>query len=296
MSTHALRPDTGSQTAASTYATSGFVSQTRNSDDGNPRAERNRANAAHSTGPRTAEGKAASSSNSFKHGLSTTKHVIYCHENPALFAQLHEELIEIYAPQSPRESLAIADIAECRWALRRFDEAETALLDQQFHRSTDPDLPDDSRNTLPESMAFCCTPIDEGEPTPPEIPSFDLLYRYRRHWDRRHNAALAELDRAQRARRQDAREQRQQAEEQRKQELHELKVALMTQKLLRKQKPQKETPQDDALLQSLERYLNATPPGFDDLLANQFGFVPSDEPFDGITQPETTFERDLTEV
>ena len=196
------------------------------------RAHRNRQNAAHSTGPRTPEGKGASSQNAVKHGLSITHHVILEHEDPALFAQLQHELREIFAPQSPRESLAVEDIAECRWTLRRFDEAETALLDYHFARASAPDLEADERSTPAEALAYSCI-LDHREPAPLELPSLQLLLRYRRHWERRHKDALAELDRAQRARRADAQAQRQQEQDHRQQELHRLRITRASEKLNR---------------------------------------------------------------
>ena len=207
------------------------------------RAERNRQNAQHSTGPRTPEGKAASSQNACKHGLSITRHVILEDEDPALFARLHEEVRAIFEPQSKRESLAVEDIAHCRWALRRFDEAETNLLDYHFAHETSPSHDEDSRLTPAEALAFSCI-IDEREPTQQQLPSLQLLLRYRRHWERRHKDALAEFDRGQRSRRADAQAQRQ-AEahalrqqlaarrDQRQQQLHDLRTASANQKQAR---------------------------------------------------------------
>jgi hypothetical protein len=51
------------------------------------RAEINRANARHSTGPRTATGKARSSQNSFKHGLYA-KYLVLPDEDPAELDEL----------------------------------------------------------------------------------------------------------------------------------------------------------------------------------------------------------------
>ena len=220
------------------------------SRESEPRAERNRQNALHSTGPRTPEGKAASSRNACKHGLSIQRHVILHHEDPAAYQQLRDELQEIYQPQSRREDLSIDDIAQCRWALQRFDEAESVALSQQTSlcmRGTEKPI------TVGHALAnLASTLIDfdrmDRKVIEPDtiFPTFEKIQRYRAHWDRRHQRALAEFDRAQRARRADAAEQRKQAEalrkeernaatEQRKQELHELRLALAKEKLATRQ-------------------------------------------------------------
>ena len=59
---------------------------------GDERASRNRANAQHSTGPRTKEGKAASAQNALREGLSIQRHVILKTEDPAAFEQFRTEL------------------------------------------------------------------------------------------------------------------------------------------------------------------------------------------------------------
>jgi hypothetical protein len=88
---------------------------------------RNRANAAHSTGPSTAQGKARSARNALKLGLSIQRHVILEGEDPAAFQALYADLLRIYDPQCEREELAIQEIAHCRWAFRRFGTAEVSV-------------------------------------------------------------------------------------------------------------------------------------------------------------------------
>ena len=67
-------------------------------------AAANRRNAANSTGPRTKPGKARSSGNALKHGLSAEQ-VVMLDENPAAFEALRSELFEHYQSRvssSPR--------------------------------------------------------------------------------------------------------------------------------------------------------------------------------------------------
>ena len=163
-----------------------------------PFAERNRANAQFSTGPRTPEGKAASSQNARKHGYSLTTHKVLDNEDPALFQSMLEALYFVYDPQCPREQLAVLDIAKSRWALRRLEEAETYLLNlYAVDRGADPD--DEAYPTAPEVLGGLCQ-HDPGDPPLSELPSLQLLHRYRRPWDKLHQQAQREFDRANSAR------------------------------------------------------------------------------------------------
>ncbi len=201
----------------------------------------NRANAQHSTGPRTAEGKAASSQNAFKHGLSIQRHAVLRDEDPAAYAQLLSELREIYEPRSRREDLAVEDVAQCRWALQRFDEAEALCLQKLTNWFNDPVA---FKNEDPigagESLGHAATVLIEYDDKdrryvePDEhYPTFDKIHRYRTYWERKQARALAEFDRAQRSRhaeanqaRADAKEARAAAQAQRQAEAHALKQEL----------------------------------------------------------------------
>ena len=209
-------------------ANNGFVSQ-------------NRANAQHSTGPRTAEGKAASSQNACKHGLSIQRHAVLRDEDPALYAQLLAELREIYAPLSRREDLAVEDIAQCRWALDRFDKAEAVCLQKLTNWFNDPEaFPGEEILGAGESLghaATVLTDLDDKDRRYVEpdthYPTFDKIHRYRTYWERKHTRALAEFDRAQRARRAETAEhraeaahQRAEAQARRQAEAHALKQEL----------------------------------------------------------------------
>ena len=130
--------------------------------------ERNRINATHSTGPRTPEGKAVSSQNARKHGLSITTHHLLANEDPEVYAAFETDILDIYDPQSKREPLAAVEIAKARWALRRFDEAEMTLLNTCL--CSDGQTPG-------EALAYCCIAGSEKS----ELPSMERLMRYRRH-------------------------------------------------------------------------------------------------------------------
>ncbi|MCC6264457.1 MAG: hypothetical protein IT169_12840 [Bryobacterales bacterium] len=203
----------------------------------------NRANAQHSTGPRTAEGKAASSQNAFKHGLSIQRHAVLRDEDPALYAQLLAELRDIYDPRSPREALAVEDLAQCRWALARFDQAEAVCLQKLTNWCNDPvafegEEPIGAGESLGHA-ATVLTEVDEKgreyiEPDT-QFPAFDKIHRYRAHWERKHARALAEFDRAQRARHAEANQLRAEAQAQRQAEAHDLKQELALAREVRQQ-------------------------------------------------------------
>jgi hypothetical protein len=185
------------------------------------------------TGPRTEAGKATSSMNALRHGLSITRHVILKHEDAAEFETLARELHSIFEPQSPRERLAVEEITHCKWALRRFERAEAFMLEFPAtpHRNDQQDIPAEHK------LGYITTLSDQKGEAHSAFLGIHNLLRYRGHWDRRHQRALAEFDRAQRARRADARERRQEREDQRKQELHELRCELLKAKISASRKP-----------------------------------------------------------
>ncbi len=82
------------------------------------RAEINRANAQHSTGPRTPSGKVASSRNSLKHGLASGQ-VVISGEDPIAFQSLLRELLEEHQPARPTEELLIQEMAQSYWLMQR---------------------------------------------------------------------------------------------------------------------------------------------------------------------------------
>ena len=89
-------------------------------------AAANRRNAKKSTGPRTDEGKASSSQNALKHGLSAERVVIW-DEKPADFQALQSALFEFYQPTGPVAEHLVAHVAGCIWRLRRVPEIEAAI-------------------------------------------------------------------------------------------------------------------------------------------------------------------------
>jgi hypothetical protein len=65
-------------------------------------------------GPRTQAGKAASSKNSFKHGLASGR-ILIEGEDPAEFEVLVADLEADYKPATETEALLVHDLAKFHW-------------------------------------------------------------------------------------------------------------------------------------------------------------------------------------
>jgi len=91
------------------------------------RVAANRLNAQRSTGPRTVDGKAASSRNAVKHGLLSHQPLL-ADEDPDEYQELHERLVEALAPDGAVEELLVDDAVALVWRLRRAAKVESALF------------------------------------------------------------------------------------------------------------------------------------------------------------------------
>jgi hypothetical protein len=104
----------------------------------NWRVVTNRANAEHSSGPRTPEGKAASSRNAGKHFL-TSKQVVIPGEDPAAYEACRADLISSLKPANAVEADLVEELAANSWRLKRAHRIETAILAEIAANSPDPD-------------------------------------------------------------------------------------------------------------------------------------------------------------
>ncbi|MGA3019768.1 MAG: hypothetical protein ABSF62_21825 [Bryobacteraceae bacterium] len=86
----------------------------------------NRRNSQQSTGPRTAEGKAASSRNAFKSGLDADSQFCYGEQRED-FYRLQVEYFTRFSPQSPEERFYVDTLLRNEWSLRRLFRAEAHL-------------------------------------------------------------------------------------------------------------------------------------------------------------------------
>lgn len=89
--------------------------------------EANRANAARSTGPRTAEGKAAVAQNNLRHGLTAWADLVPGEDQEA-FDRLKDGLLGQLAPAGELEAALVGRVASCLWRLWRAQRIEAGVL------------------------------------------------------------------------------------------------------------------------------------------------------------------------
>ncbi|HEY1789370.1 MAG TPA: hypothetical protein VGJ73_14515 [Verrucomicrobiae bacterium] len=93
--------------------------------------EANRRNAQHSTGPKTPEGKAASSQNAVKYGMLARQLIVqgeYIQESPEEFQSLWTEHHDQLAPVGPLEEMLVDQIVALNWRMRRVHAAESGAI------------------------------------------------------------------------------------------------------------------------------------------------------------------------
>ena len=107
----------------------------------------NRRNAQKSTGPRTAEGKAAVAKNAIKHGLFARQNVVIS-EDQAAFDALREEMLAELAPEGVMESLLAARIVSLTWRLQRAERMQNELIDVKIRREINDTFPELSESLI----------------------------------------------------------------------------------------------------------------------------------------------------
>jgi hypothetical protein len=91
----------------------------------------NRQNAKKSTGPTSAQGKAASSRNGLTHGLSANKHILL-DEDPEEFLLLLKDLYDRFRPVGLAEEKLVQRIANDQWRLDRAIPMEAGIYRQRL--------------------------------------------------------------------------------------------------------------------------------------------------------------------
>jgi hypothetical protein len=99
----------------------------------------NRANAAHSTGPRTPEGKTRSSRNSRKHGFAAAKFAVVRLEELDSLENLRADAIATYRPVNSQELFAVERISLAQLSLLRCAELEAGLHTAAMNETVAPD-------------------------------------------------------------------------------------------------------------------------------------------------------------
>ncbi len=133
-------------------------------------------NAHASTGPTSPEGKAASSRNATRHGLSAAFQVLP-HESREEFEELQGAYNSEFNPQGTHESFLVGEMIQARWKLARIQRLEAAAFEQILTEPGSADEPD-SRilNTLSRSSN-----------------ALDRLQRYAAAANRAYNSAHRQL-------------------------------------------------------------------------------------------------------
>jgi hypothetical protein len=93
----------------------------------------NQQNAQKSTGPRTPEGKAASSQNAVKHGLFARYDVI-CAESQEQFDSHRDSILAELAPAGPIQSIFAERIVSLSWRLKRAERMQNQAFDAKIER------------------------------------------------------------------------------------------------------------------------------------------------------------------
>lgn len=95
----------------------------------------NRLNAQQSTGPRTAEGKAAVAQNAVKHGLRAAQIVIKG-EDPGQFESYRDAVLAELAPAGSMETMLAQRIAGLAWRLQRAERLQSEVFDALLAKET----------------------------------------------------------------------------------------------------------------------------------------------------------------
>ena len=115
----------------------------------------NRANAQHSTGPKTETGKWRSSLNALRHGL-TGQIVVMPTEDLAAYQSHLKSFVNEYTPKGATESQLVQELADTAWRLNRAASLEANVLTLAAARLPDPltDAPDEVQHVMAIAAAL----------------------------------------------------------------------------------------------------------------------------------------------
>ena len=97
----------------------------------------NRANAAHSSGPKTPEGKARSAQNSLKHGFTASTFAVVRLEDLQEIGRLKFDLVSVYQPVNSQELFALERMALSQQAILRAARLESGLFTTSLNETLD---------------------------------------------------------------------------------------------------------------------------------------------------------------
>jgi len=135
----------------------------------------NRANAQHSTGPRSEAGKQRSALNALTHGL-TARTAVLPSEDPAAFEQHCRQFLEEYRPATPTETQLVHELADTSWRMNRIPLLEADVLSRGQSPAPSPEPPAfdivDAHRLLPRSDSTAsASPASSKKPLTNSRPS-----------------------------------------------------------------------------------------------------------------------------
>jgi hypothetical protein len=146
-----------------------------------------RANGAKSRGPATPEGRANSSRNSLRHGLSA-KSVLLPAESREQFQLLLDAHIQQFHPASPVEMDLVEAMAVARWRLRRIWAIETSLLGHELERRAEDMDEEFTDMSADDRLAWVFQRVADNN------QSLSLLARYEGNLNRAFDRAFKQLN------------------------------------------------------------------------------------------------------
>ncbi len=120
----------------------------------------NKANAQHSTGPRTAEGKERSSQNATKHGLTATRTLVG-NEDANEYQQLRDGLYRDYAPANFQEEVLVDRIVSASWRTLRSRQMEQTLGNMSIEQWQSKRKADEPRTAKNDTEALVISMIND---------------------------------------------------------------------------------------------------------------------------------------
>jgi hypothetical protein len=154
------------------------------------KSESARLNGSKSQGPKTPEGKARSSKNALRHGL-TGDFIIFEHESADDFDRLEEAYIDRYCPADLIELELVQTLATTRWRLRRIANLEANLFQNELALSADQIESDFETINDEARLAVAFKNLAQ------EGPSLALLIRYESSLNRVYDRTLKQLEQLQ---------------------------------------------------------------------------------------------------
>jgi hypothetical protein len=156
----------------------------------------NLANSRLSTGPSTTAGKQKAAQNSAKHYL-TAKQIVVPGEDPEAYESLRQDLIESWNPANTQEESLVDQIAQNSWRLMRARRIETATFEYLMPslEQAAPACPEASVKRAPANhdQAMAQAFLENAK-------AFDNMRRYATSIERAFHAALLELQKLQKQR------------------------------------------------------------------------------------------------